>query len=255
MGCALDQYDAVTHLYPENAMTTTSPATAERAASIIADYFRPPILTLESIAQPVAEHIAAELSRGAMSANKLDALIAPFADQLFESIDAPVYGAGFIAAIDLLSDSRSHLAWWQGQERRKLILAAQTVNKERIDYSELEWFRVPLMSGTSHVAGPYVDYLCSDEYTMTIATPVRVDGTFVGVLAFDLLIDSVERQLTPLFRDLSAHVTLVNGVSRVVVSTDAEWATGDVIRSGTIEGHTRISCEGIALDVLVGVVD
>ncbi len=233
-------------------MTTMSPATADQAAAIIADYFRPPILALEALAAPIAEQIAAELARGPMSANKLDALVAPFADELFASIEAPVYGAGFIAALDLLSDSRSHLAWWQGADRRKLILAAQTVNKERIDYSELEWFRVPLLSGVSHVAGPYVDYLCSDEYTITIATPVRVDGAFVGVLAFDLLIDTVERQLTPLLRDLGAHVTLVNGVSRVVVSTDAEWATGDVIRNGTIEGHTRISCDGIALDVLVG---
>lgn len=233
-------------------MTMTPPATADRAASIIADYFRPPVLALEALAEPVADAIADELSPGSMSANKLDALVAPFADQLFDTINAPVYGAGFIAALDLLSDSRSHLAWWQGAERRKLILAAQTVNKQRIDYSELEWFRVPLFSGISHVAGPYVDYLCSDEYTITISTPVRVDGAFVGVLAFDLLIDSVERQLTPLLRDLGAHATLVNGVSRVVVSTDAEWATGDVVRGGTIEGHTRVSCDGIALDVLVG---
>lgn len=232
-------------------MTTMSPTTADRAASIIADYFRPPILALEALAEPIANALATELARGSVSANKLDTLVAPFADQLFDTIDAPVYGAGFIAALDLLSDSRSHLAWWQGADRRKLILAAQTVNKERIDYSELEWFRVPLTSGVSHVAGPYVDYLCSDEYTITIATPVRVDGSFVGVLAFDLLIDSVERQLTPLLRDLGQHVTLVNGVSRVVVSTDAEWATGDVIRSGTIAGHTRVSCDSIALDVLV----
>ncbi len=232
-------------------MTMMSPATADRAAAIIADYFRPPILALEALAAPIADAIAAEQERGSVSANKLDALVSPFADRLFDSIDAPVYGAGFIAALDLLNDARSHLAWWQGAERRKLILAAQTVNKERIDYSELEWFRVPLLSGISHVAGPYVDYLCSDEYTITIATPVRVEETFVGVLAFDLLIDSVERELTPLLRDLGAHVTLVNGVSRVVVSTDAEWATGDVVREGNIPGHTRISCDGIALDVLV----
>ena len=60
-------------------MTTMSPATADQAAAIIADYFRPPILALEALAAPIAEQIAAELARGPMSANKLDALVAPFA--------------------------------------------------------------------------------------------------------------------------------------------------------------------------------
>lgn len=233
-------------------MTTTSPATADRAASIVADYFRPAIVTVEVLAISVADAIAAEQERGAVSANKLDALIAPFAEQLFEKVPVPVYGAGFIAAEDFLSDARSHLAWWQGGERRKLVLAAQRVNKERIDYSALEWFRVPLLSGASHVAGPYVDYLCSDEYTLTIAAPVRIAGNFVGVLAFDLLVDAVERQLIPLLRDLGADVTLVNRVSRVVMSTHAQWATGDVVRSGTIDGETRVPCDAIAMDVLVG---
>lgn len=232
-------------------MTTVSVDTAARAVAVITDYLRPPIAELESLAEPIARALADEFDAGPVTANKLDAIVEPYASQLLNMPNVPVYGAGFIAALDLLSDARSYLSWWQGSDRRKLILAAQTVNKERIDYSELEWFRIPLLNGTSHVAGPYVDYLCSDEYTITIATPVQSNGQFLGVLAFDLLIDAVEKQLTPMLRELGAHVTLVNGVSRVVVSTDAEWATGDVIR-GSVDGYVRQSCEDIALDVLVG---
>lgn len=233
-------------------MTTVSQATVQHAADVIAGYFRPPIFALEDLADPVAEALASELERGSLSASKLDALVEPFAQRLLDLTVAPIYGAGFIAAHDLLHDARSYLSWWQGGDRKKLVLAAQTVNKERIDYSELEWFRIPQVTGSSHVAGPYVDYLCSDEYTITIATPVRVADRFVGVLAFDLLIDVVERQLTPLLRELGAHVTIVNGVSRVVVSSDADWATGDVIRPAALGDLVRISCDGIALDVLVG---
>ena len=121
------------------------------------------------------------------------------------------------------------------------------MNKEHIDYSELEWFRVPMETGRGHVAGPYVDYLCSDEYTITIAAPVHIDGDFVGVAGLDLLIDSVERQLLPKLAELGDKVTLVNSVGRVVISTDPRHATGDAVRGGTLAGT---ACDGVALEII-----
>lgn len=229
-------------------MLNTLSRTAPDAADIVTGYFRGPLGTLEELASPLAAALA---EVPGLTANQLDTVVEPFAAQLRDLRPLPVYGAGFIAAIDMLRDARGHLSWWQGAEWRKLVLAAQTVNKERIDYSELEWYRVPVLTGRSHVAGPYVDYLCSDEYTITLATPVFVAGAFVGVIAFDLLIEEVERQLVPQLDDLGIDVTLVNGVGRVVISTDPLRATGDTIREGEIPGCERLTCEGIALDVLV----
>lgn len=231
-------------------MLNTLSHTAEDAAGVVADYFRGPIGTLESLIAPLADTLAAPHVSGQLTAAQVDVLVEPFADALRAMRPVPVYGAGFIAAVDRLRDARSHLAWWQGEDWRKLVLAVQTVNKERIDYRELEWYRVPETTGRSHVAGPYVDYLCSDEYTITIATPVRVGDDFLGVLAFDLLIDEVEQQLTPRLDALGIDVTLVNGVGRVVISTDPRRATGDSVR-GEVDGCERVPCEGVALDVLV----
>ena len=36
-----------------------------------------------------------------------------------------------------------------------------------------------------HLTGPYVDYVCTDDYTITITTPVRVAGRLVGVVGTD----------------------------------------------------------------------
>lgn len=231
-------------------MPTTLSHAAESAARIVSDYFRGPIGTLESLVEPLAAALADASGATGLTAAQIDDIVAPFASNLREMRPVPVYGAGFIVALDRLRDARGHLAWWQASQWRKLVLAAQSVNKERIDYSELEWYRVPEQTGRSHVAGPYVDYLCSDEYTITIATPVSIADEFAGVLAFDLLIDEVEHQLTPRLDALGVDVTLVNGVGRVVISTDPHRVTGDSVR-GEASDCERVACEAVALDVLV----
>jgi hypothetical protein len=108
-----------------------------------------------------------------------------------------------------------------------------------------------MSTGLPHVAGPYVDYLCSDEYTITITVPVVIEETPLGVAALDLLVSEVERELTPRFTALGQQVTLVNGVGRVVVSTDPRCAAGDSVRGSRLASLPRIPCQGVALDVIV----
>jgi hypothetical protein len=95
-----------------------------------------------------------------------------------------------------------------------------------------------------------VDYLCSDEYTMTAAAPVVVDGRFVGVAGLDVLVDTVERRLTPPLRALGVPLILVNGVGRVLVSTDPGFAAGDVLRPGQVSVTARRRCASVDLDVI-----
>jgi hypothetical protein len=234
-------------------VTTTSTAvstTAARAGAIVSQYFRGPIAALEASAAQLSGELADSEHAGALSSHQLDALVEPHALQILASRDAQIYGAGFIAAIGLLTDERNHLSWWQGDEPRRLLLAAQSVNKERIDYSELEWFRVPMETGRGHLAGPYVDYLCSDEYTITVATPLKIEGRFVGVSGLDFLIDSVERQLLPQLVELEHNVTVVNSVGRVVVSTNPRHATGDAVHGGALADLVHTACDGVALEII-----
>ncbi|MBH0022924.1 cache domain-containing protein [Salinibacterium sp. SWN248] len=230
--------------------TPTSTSTAARAAAIVSQYFSAPIASLEATALLLGTELAASGNLGPLSSQQIDALVEPHALATVALPDVHIYGAGFIATVGLLTDERNHLSWWQGDDPKRLLLAAQSVNKEHIDYSELEWFRVPMETGRGHVAGPYVDYLCSDEYTITIAAPVHIDGTFVGVAGLDLLIDSVERQLLPKLAELGDKVTLVNSVGRVVISTDPRHATGDAVRGGALAELERTECEGVALEII-----
>lgn len=228
-----------------------TPVAAGSAVELVTDYFGRAIDALARWKDELALDIERVRSTESLTSDRLDELVEPAAQRIFDELELPVYGAGFIAALDSLSDANSHLAWWQGAERLKLVLAAQSVNKEHIDYSELEWYRVPLATGEPHVAGPYVDYLCSDEYTITVAAPVHVGGEFVGAVALDLLIDRVELDLTPRLATFGDDISIVNGVGRVLLSTSAARATGDTIRGDALAAFERQTCEGMALDVLV----
>lgn len=228
-----------------------APAPPGTAVALVTDYFGRAIDALERWKVQLALDIERVRSTEPLTTDRLDELVEPAAQRIFDELELPVYGAGFIAALDSLSDANSHLAWWQGAERLKLVLAAQSVNKEHIDYSELEWYRVPLETGEPHVAGPYVDYLCSDEYTITVAAPVYVAGDFVGAVALDLLIDRVERDLTPRLAAHGDDISIVNGVGRVLLSTSPSRATGDTIRGDAVAQFERQPCDGMALDVLI----
>ncbi|PKQ33137.1 MAG: hypothetical protein CVT61_17775 [Actinobacteria bacterium HGW-Actinobacteria-11] len=232
-------------------MNTATDTAIQAAAAIVEDYFTAPVRTLLDWVDPFAAQVSEARATGPLTRSKIDTLVEPHALTTLALQERPVYGAGFIAAIDLLTDAHSHLAWWQGEDRRQLVLASQSLNKENIDYSALEWFRVPMATGEPHVAGPYVDYLCSDEYTITIAVPAEVDGARIGVAGLDLLVSAVEQDLTPRFAALGCEVTLTNGVGRVVVSTDPRWATGDSVRGSGLAALPRVGCEGVALDVIV----
>lgn len=228
-----------------------SNATTTPHTEIVTEYFGRAIAALEAWKAPFSDDLRHARERGPVTTDVLDALVAPYARRTF-AVDLPVYGAGFIAALDSLADARSHLAWWQGVDRSQLVLAVQSLTKQHIDYSELEWYRVPQQTGAAHVAGPYVDYLCSDEYTITIASPVVLEGTFVGVAGLDLLIDQVERDLTPRLAQLGDDISVVNGIGRVLLSTSSRRETGDSIRGEAREGLACFPCPGMALEVVQG---
>ena len=228
-------------------MNTATDTAIQAAAAIVEDYFTAPVRTLLDWVDPYAAEVFDARAAGPLTRSRIDALVEPHALRTLDLPGVPVYGAGFIAAIDLLSDAHSHLAWWQGEDRRQLVLASQSLNKENIDYSALEWFRVPMATGEPHVAGPYVDYLCSDEYTLTVSLPVWQGKRFLGVVAMDLLVDDVERELLPALREFG-DVSVVNASQRVLASTETRLAPGDSVRN--LAGYGSSECTIAGLRVL-----
>lgn len=159
----------------------------------------------------------------------------------------PLFGGGFVAAPGLLADHHLYLAWWQGEERQLLAQSTVSGSGDPVDYSRVEWYRTPVETGRAHVTGPFVDYVCSDEYMLTTTVPVVVDGRIVGVVGADTLLDTFESLLLGAVREAGA--TVVNQAFRVVLSADPRVPTGRLVPLE--QRGALIRCGDLPLSVLV----
>ncbi|MFD8211088.1 cache domain-containing protein [Streptomyces sp. NPDC059695] len=144
-----------------------------------------------------------------------------------------VSGVGFVAAPGLLADVPGWLEWWQrgpGGAVRPLVLDLDPEHSAYSDYTHWDWYTLPRETGRRAVAGPYVDYLCSDEYSLTLSAPVDLGGRFAGVAAADVYLRHFEAAVLPVLQRLPAPARLVNARGRVAASTDPAHLTGSLTR-------------------------
>ncbi|MEU5216736.1 cache domain-containing protein [Streptomyces sp. NPDC020807] len=144
-----------------------------------------------------------------------------------------VSGIGFVAAPGLLADVPAWLEWWQrGPDGtvRPLLPELDPEHSAYSDYTHWDWYTLPRETGLRAVAGPYVDYLCSDEYGLTLSAPVVLDGRFVGVAAADVYLRHFEAAVLPVLQRLPAPARLVNARGRVAASTDPAHLAGSLTR-------------------------
>lgn len=187
----------------------------------------------------IAAYVDAE--GGVVDRNGIDTVVAELVSPLLGEESGTVVGAGFVAHPEFVSGAPWHLAWWLGESNTFRLNGTRTgirrlqANEDPAadgfrDYTTLEWWRRPIQDGRPHITGPYVDYVCTDEYTLTFTTPVSYRGRVIGVVGADIYVRDVERILLPRLHSPHATVSVVNEAGRVLVSTDARLATGSLMR-------------------------
>ena len=97
------------------------------------------------------------------------------------------------------------------------------------DYTQLPWFAIPRATAARHVTGPYVDALCTTEYTLTFTIPLfSTRREFLGVVGADIVVEWLERRLLPLLHRTGRTAALVNAENRVVAANRPDLVTGAV---------------------------
>jgi hypothetical protein len=145
-------------------------------------------------------------------------------------------GAGVVLAPDALTDAPRCIDWWwadRGTGPGHLEVDLDPGSAEFYDYTTTEWYREPARTGQPCIAGPYVDYICTHEYTFTVSVPVTDEGRFVGVSGADILAGEVERMLLPKLSLLGRPgrpAVLVSGNGRVIASSTARILPGTVLQ-------------------------
>ena len=169
---------------------------------------------------------------------------------LLGQTEPPLAGAGVVVAPYVLSDEPFWLEWWvPGPELPRSANSARRlavdVNPDSVsfrDYTSLVWFTGPQRTGERCITGPYVDYLCTDQYTLTFTAPLADGERFLGVAGVDVLARWFEQHL---FDVLDAEggdeaeeddSVVVNRSGRVVACPSGAWVTGDLIRPLASDG-------------------
>jgi GntR family transcriptional repressor for pyruvate dehydrogenase complex len=138
-------------------------------------------------------------------------------------------GAGVITAPDVLADAPLWLEWWwtsPAGSPEQLRVNLDPAAPDFYDYTAAAWYANALRSGGPQATGPYVDYFCTGEYTITLSVPVRADGRFLGVAAADILVPSLEGQVMPGLLASAHPVALTSPDGRVIAATARDWAPG-----------------------------
>lgn len=239
----------VTHV---SALTGIQAVTIEAGAARVAELFAGVFRQVELWHSPLRD----ALRSGEPMAAELDSLVEGLVVPVLAERSAHIVGAGFVCAPELITATPWHLAWWLGKfnnfgvtqataATRRLRASEDPLSESFRDYTMLEWWRVPATTSAPHITGPYVDYLCTDDYTLTLTVPVLINGDLAGVVGADLYVEDVERMLLPTLRAMPGTVTLVNRSARVVVSTNPHRATGSILRleglAETLRGDRTLS--------------
>ncbi len=162
------------------------------------------------------------------------AALRPLVATLLEAHAGLAAGAGVVLAPQVLADMPRCIEWWWADRNGRVVpldVDTDPESAEFYDYTTTEWYREPERTGAATLAGPYVDFICTHEYTFTLAAPVRSAGRFIGVAAADILATQVERLVLPGLCRLGTPapdhaVVLASGHGRVIASTSASLPPG-----------------------------
>lgn len=207
-----------------------------RALDVVDTFFDGVFAPLDAWLPELTGQLREQREKGPVTGAQLAELVEPGAHRILDSASRPLYGAGYCASEEVVSEGNP-LAWWQGPDRSLLATSTFGPGQAAIDLVRLEWYRVPRETGERHIAGPFVDYLCSNEITLTSAVPVVLDGRFSGVICADVLVADLEGELLPHFAEIP-DATLANANGRIVLSAAPAYETGD--RLDPDPGHTFV---------------
>ncbi len=240
-------------------MTTIVDAAIAECVSAVGATFGTVFEQIDSWRTAIELHVAR--SAGVVTVVEVDEVVEALVVPGLGARDALIIGAGFVASPGFISDARWHLAWWLGHANtfgigsadpslRRLEAEENPASESFRDYTTLEWWQVPASTLAPHITGPYVDYLCTDDYTLTLTMPVLHEGTMIGVSGADLYVNDIERALLPRVRAIGGTATIINASHRVVVSTDPHRPTGSILRAD-VEADA-VACGETSLQLVLG---
>jgi hypothetical protein len=212
---------------------STGPEPQKRLLGVVSQAVEDVFASVETLrASMVSLAERAVASGKPLRRSDLEALGPDVAEVLARHADL-VAGSGVVVAPDVIEDAQLWIEWWwlnDDAQPEPLLVDLDPESAEFYDYTTTEWYRVPERTGRRHVAGPYVDYICTHEYTFTLAAPVILGGRFLGIAGADILASQVERLVLPALARLPRVAALASRSGRVISSNSTQLMPGTIVR-------------------------
>lgn len=212
----IDLYSAAANQDPDKRK-----AGGERTWTELADDFECVFADLEETATAFEASFAACAARGGTYQIADVAALRPGIHATLEKFGAIAVGTGIVVAPSVLEDAPYWLEWWWrqgGGTPESLRVNLDPQGPDFFDYVNNEWYDVPIRIGRRHVAGPYLDYACTNQYTFTLSVPAYHEGRPLGVAAMDIPCDQIERRIMPALCAHAAPGALLNASGRVIAA-------------------------------------
>ena len=184
---------------------------------------------LDPVATVFREIIASRRSAAEQATHTDLSVLRPMIMSVLTTHGGWAAGAGVITAPGLLRSTPRWLEWWWNRPSGGVEALRANLDEEApdfYDYTTAEWYLVPAMTHARHAAGPYVDYLCTNEYSVTLSSPIFLDGELIGIAGADVLVASIEQRVVPVLSQIASGAVLTNGEGRVIASATPLLAAG-----------------------------
>lgn len=165
------------------------------------------------------------------------AVLRPTIFAVLDGHPGTIVGAGVITAAELLADTTRWLEWWwprTGTPPEQLRVNLDPAAPDFYDYTSEDWYTHPERTRDIGIAGPFVDHVCTGEYSATLTAPAVDGDEFLGVAAADILVSSIERRLLPGLLRMGRPLVVATASGRIVVSTDPSWSPGLLLPDGWV---------------------
>lgn len=185
-----------------------------------------------SVADDVASAIRTQLNGEIPTSHEAFSGVELVARGAITTPGSRIQGAGFVSAVGLLPHDRWWLEWFvrEADDRvGRLEVPTDPITMGFHDYARQPWYKVPQATGQQHITGPYVDNMCSQDYTLTFTKPMTVRNRFVGVAGADIDVRSAEQVLLPVLKTVPGSVAVVNADGRVLVSNRGDLVCGELL--------------------------
>ena len=183
-----------------------------------------------------------------LSAQLLGAEVARGVLPRMNQLDDLVHGLGFMAEVGVVPDAPYWLEWWQraadGTFDRDFRHELDPSRDDFYEYGSKGYMVQPRETGEPTAMGPYIDHGGVDDYLVTVSVPVQHDGSFVGIMAADIRVASLERALSPWLARTDGIDIVLNAERRVLVSNSVSLEVGDIVPLEADLGLTEVGCFG-----------